>query len=143
MKLTSLQRIIVHSTFFALLLSGLVWLLFNFYLDHNTPLRFLNAWSLRLHGLAAFGFLIVFGMLFSTHISFNWHVKKNRRPSGLILTALFTVLILSGYFLYYLGDEDLRIFNSYFHWLSGLICTIVFAIHFLKKSNIKKKISKN
>lgn len=141
MKLTSIQRIIAHSTFWALLLSGLVWLLFNFFLDSDTPLRFLNAWSLRLHGFAAFGFLIVFGMLFSTHISFNWRVKKNRRLSGLILTAIFAALILSGYFLYYLGDEAVRSFNSYFHWISGLICTIIFAIHFLKKSNTKKKIS--
>jgi hypothetical protein len=142
MKLTSIQRFFAHLTFFALFFSGLVWLLFNFYLDYETPFRFLNAWNLRLHGLAAFGFLIIFGMILSTHISFNWQVKKNRRWSGIILTAIFTSLILSGYFLYYSGDDDFRSFSSYFHWISGLICLAFFMIHFLKKQQKSKNLSK-
>jgi hypothetical protein len=135
MKLTFIQRFFTHLTFFTLFLSGLVWLLFNFYLDYETPFRFLNIWNLRLHGLAAFGFLIVFGMILSTHISFNWQVKKNRRWSGIILTAILTFLILSGYFLYYSGDEDFRSFTSYFHWIAGLISLKIFVIHFLKRKN--------
>jgi hypothetical protein len=137
MKLTFIQRFFIHLTFFTLFFSGLIWMLFNFYLDYETPFRFLNTWNLRLHGLAAFGFLIVFGMILSTHISFNWQVKKNRRWSGIILTAIFVALILSGYFLYYSGDDDFRSFTSYFHWIIGLICSVFFMTHFLKKLSSK------
>ncbi len=133
MKLTATQRVFSHLTFFTLLFSGLIWLIFNFYLSPNTPLRFLNLWNLRLHGLAAFGFLIIFGMILSTHISFNWQVRKNRRPSGITLTVFCGLLILSGYFLYYCGDDDFRELISYFHWLAGLICSIFFTVHFLTK----------
>lgn len=139
MKLTFIQRVFAHLTFFVLLFSGLVWLFFNFYLDSESPFRFLNLWNLKLHGLAAFGFLIVFGMILSTHISFNWRVRKNRRLSGIMLVIIFTLLILSGYVLYYSGSDDLRTFTSYFHWIVGLICTAFFITHFLKKSSKNPK----
>ena len=138
MRLTFIQRLFTHLTFFSLLFSGIVWLIFNFYLDFDSPLRFLNMWNLKLHGISAFGFLISFGMILSTHISFNWHVKKNRRISGIILVIIFSMLILSGYFLYYSGSDVIRDFCSYSHWILGLICSILFTIHFLKKSKAKK-----
>ena len=140
MKLTAIQRFFSHLTIFILLGSGLFWLGFNFFVDHNSDFRFLSAWSLRLHGAASYGFLIVFGMLFSTHISFNWRVKKNRRKSGIILTALFVVLILSGYLLYYASGEEFREVMSYLHWIVGIICSAVFVVHFVVK--MKKKVIK-
>ncbi len=141
MKLTFIQRFFAHLTFFTLLFTGLIWLFFNFYLDFESPFRFLNLWNLKLHGISAFGFLIVFGMILSTHISFNWQVKKNRRFSGIILVIIFALLILSGYILYYSGNDELRSFASYFHWIIGLICAIFFIIHFLEKS--RNNITKN
>jgi len=133
MRLTFIQRLFCFTTFFALFISGLVWLIFNFYLEYDTPLRFLNMWNLKLHGLAAFGFLIMFGMLISTHISFNWRVRKNRRISGIILTTIFVILIISGYCLYYLGGELSRTIASYTHWILGIISFGFFMFHYLKK----------
>lgn len=137
MKLTFIQRIFSHLTIFTLLFSGIIWLIFNFFIDHNSDFRFLNTWSLMLHGAASYGFLIIFGMIISTHISFNWRVKKNRRKSGIILTALFTILILSGYLLYYASNESFRNFISYLHWIFGLLATGFFIFHFVKKSKLR------
>lgn len=143
MKLTLIQRIFSHLSIFILLISGFVWLMFNFVIEHDSPWRFLNAWSLKIHGLAAFASLVTFGMLISTHISFNWRVKKNRRLSGIFLTAFFLILILSGYFLYYLGDEDIRNIMSWIHWICGIVAGLFFIFHFLFSSkNLGQKPAK-
>jgi cytochrome b561 len=73
-------------------------------------------------------------MILSTHISFNWQVKKNRRISGIILTIILFSLIISGYFLYYLGGEISREFTSYFHWIMGLMGGGFFIFHLMTKS---------
>ncbi|MBU6141440.1 MAG: DUF4405 domain-containing protein [Proteobacteria bacterium] len=129
MRLTFFQRVFSYLTIILLFLSGLVWLLFNFFIDYDSPFRFLSIWSLRLHGAAAYALLIVFGMIISTHISFNWRVKKNRRKSGIILTAFLAILIVTGCLLYYLGDEEIRSYVSYIHWIIGIIFSIIFLLH--------------
>ena len=133
MKLTFVQRFFSHLTFFTLFFSGAIWLFLHFFCGEE--FLSLSVLSLKFHGLAAFGFLIVFGMVLSTHISFNWQVKKNRRKSGIILLAFFVILIASGYGLYYAGDEDFRDLVSYLHWIIGIFSAGIFAIHFLKKLN--------
>ncbi len=136
MKLTFIQRLFTHLTFFTLLFSGIIWLIFEF--KNPEEFRDIMVYSLRLHGAASFGFLIVFGMVLATHVSFNWQVKKNRRISGIILTSFFTILIVSGYLLYYLGDEEIRAFTSYLHWIIGIFCGAVFMTHFLIKSKKRR-----
>ena len=131
MKLTFIQRFFTHLTFFILFLSGIIWLVLD--LNYSETWRIVRVYSLRFHGASSFGFLIVFGMVLSTHISFNWQVKRNRRVSGIILTALLAILILSGYLLYYLGNEEVRFFTSYLHWVLGVLCGVVFLIHILAK----------
>ncbi|NBV06790.1 MAG: hypothetical protein EBS06_06100 [Proteobacteria bacterium] len=137
MRLTSIQRIFLYLTTLILFLSGVVWLILNFFIDYDSELRFLNVWSLRLHGAAAYGLLIVFGMLISTHISFNWRVKKNRRKSGIILTVFLAILVVTGCLLYYLGDEAIRNYVSYIHWIGGIFFSTILLLH----SIVHKKFS--
>lgn len=139
MKLTFTQRFLLHLAIFTLLFSGVIWLIFNFFVDYDSDLRFLSSWSLILHGAASYVFLVVFGMLLSTHISFNWRVKKNRRLSGIILTLLFVILILSGYLLYYSGNEAFRTLTSYLHWTIGILSSTIFTAHFLLSKSHHKK----
>jgi hypothetical protein len=39
------------------------------------------------------------------------------------------VLIMTGYLLYYLGDESLRSMTSIAHWVLGIATLIVFLAH--------------
>jgi hypothetical protein len=89
---------------------------------------------MKIHGFAAFIFLVMFGMVASTHISFNWQVKKNRRISGIMLVAIFSILILSGYMLYYCGGDFLRKYTSYFHWALGAGSCLLYIFHALSKT---------
>ena len=139
MKLTFIQRFFCYLTFFTLFFSGVIWLILNPLISENFSFLSFQVWSLRLHGAASFGFLIVFGMILSTHVSFNWQVKKNRRISGIILIVFLVILIASGYGLYYVGSENLRSFTSYLHWIIGIFCAGIFIIHFLLKTRIRDK----
>jgi hypothetical protein len=58
---------------------------------------------------------------------------KNRyqRYIGIALTAAFAILILSGYMLYYVGDEGLRDWTSIIHWVLGLAAPTLFIWHYL------------
>lgn len=143
MRLTSLQKFLTYFSILLLLFSGIAWLVFNFFINHDSSFRFLVPWFLSIHGAASYVFLVVFGMLLSTHIFFNWRVKKNRRPSGIILTALFFILILSGYGLYYTGNDEFRDFISYLHWIIGIFCSLICGIHFFKKNKTKNSLKLN
>ena len=140
MRLTSIQRFFSNLTIFTLLISGVIWLLIHYFTDFDSPFHFLSAWSLKFHGAASFGFLIVFGMIISTHISFNWRVKKNRRISGIVLLVFLVILILTGYGLYYFANENLREIMSALHWIIGVFCSGFFVVHLFGKTKYKKKL---
>lgn len=68
----------------------------------------LEAWSLRLHGLAAMAGLYVLGLLAAAHIPHVWRLSHRRRRaaqrrSGVLLCVGVVVLATCGYLLYYLA----------------------------------------
>ena len=62
------------------------------------------------------GAVWVFGLLWGIHIAKLWPHKR-RRSSGGVLTGIFALLILSGYLLYYVGDDNIRPMISALHWV--------------------------
>jgi hypothetical protein len=103
-------------------LSGAAWLYCRYGLvqhgefgDLPHPLQ---GWVLRLHGLAAFASLWLLGLLWGIHITRAWPTRK-RRYTGIGMFAAASMLVLSGYLLYY-GGESLRDIASPLHWLLGL-----------------------
>jgi len=115
-----------------LLLTGLGWLVCHFLLavpnafgETQHPLEPL--W-LKLHGGAAMAFLIVIGSLLPIHITRAWRLGKNR-TSGAVMLFLLALIILTGYGLYYLGDEQTRPWISLVHWLVGLVVAALLPLH--------------
>lgn len=88
-------------------------------------------WMLRLHGAGAFGFLLVFGSLISGHIKRGWQARQNR-ATGVTLVAVFGILSLTGYALYYLGEESGREFASSAHWWIGLAAPVLLIAHVVR-----------
>ena len=112
----------------ALLFSGVGWITAHYMLAGNGLVAGFEfegvphpseLWWLRLHGASMIGFLVAFGALLPGHVARGWGRRRNRR-SGIFMVAVVATLSLSGYGLYYLGDEATRPWISAVHWVIGL-----------------------
>ncbi len=97
----------------------------------------LEPWWLRLHGAFALAAIWMFGLLWGVHITKAWPHQR-RRWSGGMLTGVFAFLIVSGYLLYYLGDDALRPIVSALHWGIGLACPAAFFLHRIRRRRRSK-----
>ena len=126
------HRWAVYGSLAALTASGLIWLL----LHHFARLpgafvdrpHWLEPWSLKLHGLAAFVSLFFAGSLLNSHMRRAWQLRRNR-ASGAWTAAVFLILTLSAYLLYYGGGESMHSLVSLAHWLVGLALVPLFVVH--------------
>ena len=118
-------------------LTGVAWLLLH-YLG-RTKGAFgpqadpLEPWMLRLHGLAMIAALLGVGGLLVAHVRKGWGYRR-QRVVGTLLAAAVGVLVLTGYLLYYVGNEDLRGWISLGHWLVGVLLPAVFIVHYRRGS---------
>ncbi len=115
-------------------LSGAAWLLLHYYGqvagEFGPETNPLEPWFLRVHGLVLIPALLGFGGLFVVHIPKGWK-NSYQRNVGVALTAVLAALIISGYMLYYVGDESLRDWTSLIHWVLGLAIPTLFIWHYL------------
>jgi len=122
----------VAGTSLALLLSGVLWLLFHYFVaapgEFGEARHPLEAWWLRLHGAAAMGFLIVLGTVLPVHASPALALRRNRGTGAAVL-CLIAALLVTGYALYYAGSEELRPWISAIHWAIGLIAAPALVLH--------------
>ena len=125
------HRRILHVVSLVLLFSGAGWAWVHG-LDEQgnagVTLRDLKPWLMKAHGFAAVGFVLLLGTLLTTHIRRSWHARKNRSNGAFFLGAV-SLLSISGYALYYVGDETLRNAASQLHLWLGLSSPILLFWH--------------
>jgi len=109
-----------YSVFGVLFLSGVIWLLVRY--SDFAP------WLLRIHGAAAMASLVILGVLIPAHMRRAWERKRNQ-VTGIIMVALCLLMILSGYGLYYCGDELLHAWWSGFHSVVGCLFPLTLVWH--------------
>jgi hypothetical protein len=126
-RLVAWQRLVLYGSGGVLLLSGIAWLTLHYGRAEDALPSPLEAWLMRLHGLAAFAALFVFGVLAAAHIPQGWrftHRRKwaSQRSTGPLLCALAGALALSSYLLYYFAPDSIRPGLGWLH--SGLGATM-------------------
>jgi hypothetical protein len=94
-------------------------------------------WLLKAHGAAAMVSLIVLGTLLIVHVKRGWQSKLNR-GSGTGLLSVFGVLIVSGYALYYVGEERFRALASNIHLWVGLALPAVLIAHIVLGHRLRR-----
>jgi uncharacterized BrkB/YihY/UPF0761 family membrane protein len=96
-------------------------------------------WWLKVHG--AFGFLAVWsgGLMWGLHVVKAWRRRRHRWSGGTLIGALL-LLIASGYFLYYVGDDAARQAISKLHWILGLLLPLAYLVHRLAKKTARPKL---
>ena len=135
-RLVRWQRLALYLSGALLLLTGAAWLAVHYSIGAGAgelphPLE---AWMLRLHGLAAFAGVFVFGALAAAHIPQGWRLSQRRRwagqrRSGLRLCAVGALLMLSGYALFYFAPESVRPAMGWLHTGIGLAMAVLIASH--------------
>jgi hypothetical protein len=114
----------LYTVFGVLFVSGVVWAVFHYCIaaagefgETRSPFELL---ALQVHGAAAMGALIVIGSLIPIHMRTGWFARLNF-ASGCTLIGVNTLLIVSGYLLYYCGNDVLRSYVSVVHLAVGII----------------------
>jgi len=129
-RLSAPQRIAIYAVGFGLWASGGLWLLFHFFVQpHFGAPHPLEPWWMKLHGAFSFASLWLFGLLWGVHVIKGWSGGR-RRWSGGTLAGILIGLMLTGYLLYYVGDEDVRDLVSIAHWSVGLALPLLFFVHY-------------
>ena len=122
----------VYGATAALVVSGIIWLVLHYFLtvpgEYGPQIHPLEPWMLRLHGAAAMAGLIIYGSLLPVHIRRAWSIRRNI-VLGIGLVAIMLLLTITGYLLYYSGDENTRPVISAAHWILGLVVPALLAWH--------------
>jgi hypothetical protein len=112
--------------FGTLWLSGCVWLVLNQYFESRGPFgRTPHPWEpaiLLVHGVAAILSMYVFGWISARHVR-RWWAARMRRVSGGILAAGFALLVLSGFALFFVSDDEWQHVAAAAHDVAGLAIT--------------------
>jgi hypothetical protein len=131
LQLSRRHRWILYAASLALFISGVAWAGAN-HLDEagaaGDSVRDLKTWLLKIHGFSAMAFVLVLGTLLPLHVRRAWHAQKNRK-NGFGFLSVVSLLVLSGYALYYLGDEDWRNAAGQFHLWLGLVSPALLVWH--------------
>lgn len=121
----------IHIVALAALLTGVAWVALHFtvqgWIDEKIS-RPTEVVLLKIHGAASMLALVALGTLLSTHILPALKNPPNRR-AGIALLAIIAGLVLTGWGLYYLGDENLRGWASDFHIAAGMATAAIFIHH--------------
>lgn len=123
-------RRVIYVVTIILALTGITWIIAHYFMardDYGGP-NPLEPLSMKVHGAIIMPSMFLYGSLLRSHIIKAWKAKMNR-SSGLIALSVLTMLTLSGYLLYYFGNDNLRPFISIFHWIIGLALLAALPLH--------------
>ena len=126
-RVVAWQRRVLYASGVALLLSGAAWLAIHYGRAADSLPSPIEAWLMRLHGLASFAALFIFGVFAAGHIPKGWRFtyarnEAGQRSTGIALCVLAGTLALSAYLLYYFAPDSVRPALGWLH--SGLGATM-------------------
>jgi hypothetical protein len=130
-RLGTVQRRLLYSTFALLAATGAYWALIHY---AGVPAWLSEPLLMKVHGAAAMLALMLVGGLLQAHVPAGWKEARQRSSGGAML-AVFGLLALSGYLLYYAGGESLRNASSYLHLALGLALPAALCLHLSLKSS--------
>ena len=140
-QLSRRHRSLLYASTLALFLTGVAWAWLHYLLrtngDFGPEVHPAEPWLLKAHGAAAMISLIVLGSLLIVHVKRGWQAKLNR-GSGTILLSIFGILIVSGYALYYVGEERFRALASSIHLWVGLGFPVVLIVHIILGHRLRR-----
>ena len=83
---------------------------------------------LQLHGASAFLMMITFGWALGRHVPVGWRTQRSRK-SGTLPVATLCLMVISGYGLYYIGDEQWHEITVWIHLVCGFSLPMILGVH--------------
>ena len=132
-RLKRARRLAVYVVSSGLFLSGAIWLYYFYFVRVNDQFGFENphpaqGWFLILHAVFALPAVWIYGFLWQIHVKPGW-IAHTRRWSGGTQWSLVLLMILTGYALYYIGNDTVRSWVSLAHWVPAVLALPLFFIH--------------
>ena len=132
-SLSRLHRIVLHGAFAVLFVSGVAWAVLSGELTWpgyrgELERAEIVPWLLDIHGAAAIAALLVLGSLVPQHIKWAWKGQLNRL-TGSLMIGTQTLLVGTGYGLYYAGDDMMRTLSQTLHLALGLAFPLLILGH--------------
>jgi len=126
------RRLAVFLIVGALWLSGCVWLCLDLLFATHGPFGVIpHPWEppmLLVHAITAILSMYLFGWISARHV-LRWWPARLRRVSGGTLAALLGVLIVSGFALFFVSDDDWQHRVVLIHEVLGVGVTVVAIQH--------------
>lgn len=88
-----------------------------------------------LHALMSFLMMVVVGALWSVHMRVGWRHRNNHR-SGLMISGMMLLLLLSAVGIYYLADDALALDASLIHMVIGASLPFFLLYHIIRGRRI-------
>ena len=133
-RMSARLRLVSYLTFGVLWLSGCMWMVLEYFFPSTTEFGPApNPWQpaiLHIHGWIAVATVFVLGWIGASHIVERWGQPRNR-VSGYTLVGLATVLMISGYALYYTTESPHRA-AALAHEFLGLAAVVFATAHWWK-----------
>lgn len=141
-RLKPLHRRIFYIVLALLFVSGAAWAYVQYLIPSpNESELSSKSTALKIHGAAAMATLVLIGTILTTHVRFAWRARRNR-GNGIIFMSVFAVLIVTGYGLYYAGDERLRAWTSWIHLAVGLALPAIVVLHVMLGRRTRRAIDR-
>lgn len=131
LQLSPRHRFLLYGASLALFISGVAWACLQHLDEAGRAGEQLVGWKqplIAIHGFSAIFFVLLLGTLLTGHVRRAWHARKNQRNGLFFLTGV-SLLTLSGYLLYYLGDENWRKIVGDFHLWLGVLSPMLLLWH--------------
>jgi hypothetical protein len=128
MRLAASLRYSLYAVTAVVFASGIAWLAARYVPVRRALPEGLASASMRVHGGAAMALLVLIGGAVALHTTNGWRERKNR-ASSVALSSVLIAITVTGYLLYYLGDESWRATASLVHWWLGLALPFLLAGH--------------
>lgn len=125
------QRWAFFAALAGLWLSGALWLWLQRLDGAGAIPESLRTWKTRalsFHGLLGALFLVLLGTFVPGHVNRAWRFRRNRVNGGLFL-GILGVCSASGFGLYYLSGESVRVATSWIHIGVGLALPVLVVLH--------------
>jgi hypothetical protein len=122
--------------------TGAGWLIAHYFVKPQDAFGLHSSsepWWLKAHG--AFALLATWtgGLLWSMHVVKAWTRGLHRWSGGTLFGSLL-LLIVSGYLLYYVGNDRARGIVSLTHWILGLAIPLAYLTHRIAKRIVRPRL---